>query len=124
MLISIMPYLPIIYRNKQVAVEVGPGRLVLRPRRLDDACIGTAERMAHIVLDKLPETPLIGVGVNFAFVENNPGPELVELFNFRDDPALTEGGWGIQERRLVQGGSRGHRSEPDIRVQRAGEHHH
>lgn len=101
-MISIMPYLPIIYRNQQVAVEVSTPRLVFRPRELSDACIHVAEHMAHTVLAKLQDTPLVGVGVNFAFVESAPSSRLVELFNLPDDDALVDTGWTVKERRLVR----------------------
>lgn len=101
-LISVMPYLPIVYRNQQVAIEVSPVRLVFRPRQIDAVCLRAAEGMAHTVLAKLQDTPLIGVGVNFAFVEDNPRADLVELFNFTDDSALADVGWAVKERRLVR----------------------
>jgi hypothetical protein len=101
-LLSIMPYLPIIYRNRQVAVEVSGARLVFRPRRLDDASLRMAETMAHAVLDKLRDTPLLAVGVNFAFIEENPDPNLVRLFNFGDNSRVVEAGWDLQERKIVR----------------------
>jgi hypothetical protein len=101
-LLSIMPYLPIIYRNRQVAVEVSGAHLVFRPRRLDDPSLRLAETMAHAVLDKLRDTPLLAVGVNFAFIEENPDPNLVRLFNFGDNPRVVEAGWDLQERKIVR----------------------
>jgi len=101
-LLSIMPYLPIIYRNQQVAIEVSAARLVFRPRQLDDACLRAAETMAHAVLDKLRDTPLLGIGVNFSFVEESPGRGLVKLFDFADNPQLLEAGWDLHDRRIVR----------------------
>jgi hypothetical protein len=101
-LLSIMPYLPIIYRNRQVAIEVSPGRLVFRPRQLDDASLVAAESMAHAVLDKLRDTPLLAVGVNFAFIERNPGRGLIRLFDFADNQQVIEAGWELQDRRIVR----------------------
>jgi hypothetical protein len=101
-LLSIMPYLPIIYRNGQVAIEVSTPRVAFRPRRLDDASIQAAETMAHAVLDKLRDTPLLAVGVNFAFVEESPRRELVRLFDFPDNPRFGEAGWNLQERRIAR----------------------
>lgn len=101
-LISVMPYPPIVYRNQQVAVEVSTVRLVFRPRQIDEVCLRAAEGMAYTVLTKLQDTPLMGVGVNFAFVEDNPRADLVELFNFTDDSALADIGWVVKERRLVR----------------------
>jgi hypothetical protein len=101
-LLSIMPYLPIVYRNQQVAIEVSTPQLVLRPRRLDDQSIQMAETMAHAVLNKLQDTPLLAVGVNFAFIEDAPHHELVRLFDFRDNAAIGNAGWDLQERRVVR----------------------
>jgi hypothetical protein len=102
-LLSVMPHLPIIYRNRQVALEVSAARLVFRPRQLNDEHLRATETMAHAVLDKLRDTPLLAVGVNFAFVEGNPGRPLVRLFDFADNGQLTEVGYDLQERRIVRG---------------------
>ncbi len=101
-LISIVPLMPIVYRNLQVAMEVSSGRLIFRPRRLDDACIQAAEGMAHLVLSTLQDTPLTGVGVNFSFTENKPRRDLSKMFDFQDNAGLGEYGWVIQERRVVR----------------------
>ena len=101
-LISVMPVLPIVYRNRQVAVEIASSRLVFRPRELNDECIRSAEGMAHIVLDTLRDTPLLGVGINFAFTEANPCRDLVEMFELADDATLGEARWNIRGRRIVR----------------------
>jgi hypothetical protein len=101
-LLSVMPHLPIIYRNRQVAMEVSSGRLVFRPRQLDDDCLRAAERMAHAVLDKLRDTPLLAVGVNFSFVEKTPSRHLIRMFEFPDNRDLVEAGCDLQERRIVR----------------------
>lgn len=101
-MISVMPYLPIIYRNQQVAVEVSSPRLVFRPRQLDEACTAAAERMAHSVLDALRDTPLSGVGVNFAFVDDAPSADLIQLFNFADNAWLEDTAWRVRDRRLIR----------------------
>ncbi len=101
-LLSVMPHLPIIYRNAQVAIEVSTPRVAFRPRRLDDDTIQAAETMAYAVLDKLRDTPLLAVGVNLAFVEENPSRELVRLFDFPDNQHIGEAGWDLQERRIAR----------------------
>ncbi len=106
-LLSILPQLPIVYRNNQVAIEVASPRLVFRPRRLDDECIQAAEGMAHTVLDTLRDTPLMAVGVNFAFVESNPRRDIMRLFDFRDNAAIIEDGWDLQEHRIFRRIQRG-----------------
>lgn len=106
-LLSVMPHLPIIYRNQKVAMEVSAGRLAFRPRRLNDACLQAAESMAHAVLDKLRDTPLMAVGINFAFVEDSPNSRLINLFEFGDNARLVEAGFELQERRIVRKIARG-----------------
>lgn len=101
-LISVMPLLPIIYRNRQVSFEVASARLIFRPREPNDACIQAAESMAHVVLDTLRDTPLLGVGVNLAYIERNPRPDLVRMFDFADNPSLIDGGWRLAEQRIVR----------------------
>lgn len=66
-LLSILPHLPIIYRNRQVAIEVSSMRLVFRPRQLNDECLQALEAMAYAVLDKLRDTPLHAVRGEFRF---------------------------------------------------------
>ncbi len=101
-LISIMPRMPLIYRNENVAIEVAPERLVVRPRRINDTCLLAAEGTAHEALRALQDTPLMGVGVNFAFTESEPHRDLVALFDIADRLSLTEEGWETEERRLVR----------------------
>jgi hypothetical protein len=106
-LISIMPHMPLIYRNRHVALEVAPARLSFRPRALDDKCLVAAECMAHKVLKTLQDTPLMGVGVNFEFTETEPRRDLVTLFEIGDDGELTSDGWEPEERKLVRRLSKG-----------------
>jgi hypothetical protein len=101
-LLSIMPYLPIVYRNPRVAIEVSTPKLVLRARRLDDESIKLAEDMAYKVLDKLQDTPLLAVGVNFAFIEESPRQDLIKLFEFSDKGRIGDAGWDFQEVRIVR----------------------
>jgi hypothetical protein len=101
-LISILPRMPIVYRNRQVALEASGSRLVFRPRRLDDACIQAAERMAHVTLNTLQDTPIRGIGINFGFVEDELRRDLAELLDFRDDAELTGSGWAIEDRRVAR----------------------
>lgn len=100
-LIGLMPNMPLIYRNDQVAVEISQPRVAFRPRRLDDECIRRAEEMALSVLTTLKDTPLVGLGVNFAFTEPNPA-QLVELFSFADDGQLSDADWNVRSRRIVR----------------------
>ena len=105
-LIGLMPNMPLIYRNARVAVEISQPRLAFRPRRLDDECVRQAEERALFVLRTLQDTPLIGIGINYAFTEPNPG-QLIDLFELRDDRQFADADWNIRDRRLVRTMQRG-----------------
>lgn len=101
-LLAFMPSLPLIYRTPKVSLEVSQQRLLFRPRVLDDECLSSVEQMANAVLRKLQDTPLLAVGVNFAFIESTPPPELLRLFDFADDADTGGAGWEIQSRKIVK----------------------
>jgi hypothetical protein len=58
--------------------------------------------MATIALRSLPETPLHGVGINFAYEDNHPADHLLSLFNDVDDVELGRLGWSIGERKVTR----------------------
>src|SRR3954469_23799050 len=65
--IALLPIFPVIYKHPLVTLEASGVRLVFRPRRNTVEALALAEQMATRVLVDLPNTPLLGVGVNFAF---------------------------------------------------------
>ncbi len=95
--IALMPVFPIIYRHDQVILEVAAGKLIFRPRFDTAFSLGEAQRMALTVLHDLPNTPLMGVGVNFSFVERDPPRPVLELFNLSDARAIARAGWDSPE---------------------------
>ena len=101
-LLSVMPHMPIIYRNKQVSMEIAPSRLAFKPRSMRDESLRVAERMAHTVLKTLQDTPLLGVGINFAFTDEDARRDLVQLFDFGDGPTLSSNGWDTETRRIMR----------------------
>jgi hypothetical protein len=107
-LVALLPVLPLIYRNEQVALEVTMTRLSFHPRQLgSDASLLRAETMARTVLEALPETPLQAVGVNFAYKEEAPADHLVAMFNDADDVELAQQEWAIGERKITRKLTRG-----------------
>jgi hypothetical protein len=100
--IAILPVFPVIYRHPEVSLEASGSRLVFRPRADTPRALRRAEEMALTVLRDLPNTPLIGVGVNFSFAERNPPEGLLRLFNFADAPLIAQEGWEMPERRLIR----------------------
>lgn len=101
-LISIMPHFPLVYQISQVALEVSGPRLIIRPRALNDECLERSETVARTILERLPETPLSGVGINFGFAEDTLSEPLAQLFGFGDDGELSGTGWTIGERKLIR----------------------
>ncbi len=102
-LVALLPVLPLIYRDRDVAMEVSSARLVFRPRKLgkDDVLL-RLEDMAKKVLKALPETPVQAVGVNFGYREEYPPGHLLSIFNLQDDDDLAQAGWEIGERKIVR----------------------
>ena len=48
------------------------------------------EDAAKIVLAELPVTPITAVGINFAYVEDNPWVDLAGLFEIRDNSKVSD----------------------------------
>lgn len=65
--VALSPDLPLIYRDRQAAMEISSGWLAFRPLVLDDECLPRCEAMAFSVLNTLPETPAHDVGIHFGF---------------------------------------------------------
>lgn len=98
--IALLPVFPVIYRHTLVTLEAGGGRLVFRPRVDSVHALDLSEQMAVTVLRELPNTPLMGVGVNFSFTETNPSDALLELFNLQDASYIAREGWEAPEIKL------------------------
>ncbi len=65
-------------------------RVVLNARQTADESVSATENVAVRLLEKLPETPVTGVGVNFAFSEKSIPAELAELFQIRDTGKISD----------------------------------
>jgi hypothetical protein len=100
-LIGFLPIQPLLYQDAEVSLEILPARLAFRPRVWgDDSALRRIAGMAGRALTQLPETPLHGVGVNLAFIEDRAPDELLALFNDADEESLASRGWTINERKL------------------------
>ena len=100
--IALLPVFPVIYRHPLVTLEASGGRLVFRPRADNPKALELAETMASTALRELPNTPLMGVGINFSFTEQNPSPKLLELFNLADAGDIAHEGWEAPEIKLLR----------------------
>ena len=100
--IALLPVFPVLYRHEQVILEASGGRLIFRPRFDSPVSLEAAERMAVTVLDDLPNTPLMGVGVNFTFEEKRPPGEMLQLFNLNDARKISRANWETPETKIVR----------------------
>jgi hypothetical protein len=101
--VALLPILPIIYRDNRVAVEIATTRIVCCARDLEnEQAVRRSGEVAGIILNALPETPVQGVGVNFAFREQAPDASLLDLFNLGDNARWVEAGWELGERKIVR----------------------
>ncbi len=100
--IAVVPGFPAIYRNNQVQLEASRARLLVRPRVDTPQAFRRSEGMAVEALAELPNTPLLGVGINFSFIENEAAPELLELFNLKDSGRIEKAGSEVADTRLVR----------------------
>lgn len=102
-LVALLPVWPIIYRDDEIAVEISDFRIVCRARNLEsEAALRRSGTVAGTILKALPETPVHGLGINFAFHEPAPAVQLLDLFNFGDNTRLAEAGWEAGERKIVR----------------------
>jgi hypothetical protein len=101
-MVALLPILPIIYRDNDIAIEVATSRVIVRPRNAADAILVRMEQVAVRILRELNNTPITGVGVNFGFVERNPTQELLDLVDLPDNPRLAQAGWEILDRKIVR----------------------
>lgn len=101
-LVPLAPGVPVVFRSPEVAVRVSTTRLEIMPRAATDEALAAVEAIASSALEILSETPISAVGANFAFQENAPSAELLDLFNFRDAGRWGGHGWQAQLRELTR----------------------
>lgn len=86
-------------------------QIICGVRKADKTSLIKAEGYVSKVLELLSHTPVLGVGINLAFVEEDPASELVNLFNVADVKKLSEASYEISEaeikRVLKMEGSKG-----------------
>lgn len=91
--VPLTPELPVFYLRDDVALGVAFDRLFLKPCQLSRESMEAVENMACSILDKLPHTPLSGVGVNYGFEESNAPDSLNRLFTLEDRVEIDAMGW-------------------------------
>ena len=79
-----------------VHLRADAGRLILGVDAPSDASLTTIENIAIRTLRDLPHTPIRGAGINFAFLEQDPSQELLDLFQFPDTNLLADAEFIVQ----------------------------
>jgi hypothetical protein len=59
--------------------------LLIEPASLEEAALSSAEDKAVTILEMLPHTPIAAFGENFQFMDNQPTPDLLRVFELNDD---------------------------------------
>ena len=99
---EMQPDLPVIYRTRDLVLKLQADRLIVGPRRIDDECLLKMEQFACSLLDKLPHTPLVAIGINFDFKEENPPNTATQLFTQSDIVDLGADGWTVEGQKLAR----------------------
>ncbi|MCX7014343.1 MAG: hypothetical protein NTW86_17630 [Candidatus Sumerlaeota bacterium] len=99
-LVPLSPTIPLVLRDEHLSLQVSDRRLILAPRLGFLRGMEDAEQKALRILERLPETPVSAVGVNFSFLESSPSESLLRLFNHDDDSQLESLRWRIEERTI------------------------
>jgi len=99
-LVPVAPNAPRIYRNENVAISISDSRVVFDMRKFSDECVKRTEDMACSVLNELFHTPISAVGVNFGFKEDEPGENVLKLFESPDDTSISSSKWQVEHKKL------------------------
>lgn len=84
------PYAPRRLVFDDITLELQSTRILLRPSRPEDALLLRIQQIALRLLDDLPHTPMVAVGLNFAFFDEAPGQPLTGLFTVADAGRLAD----------------------------------
>jgi len=99
---ALTPGVPTRITGDGVIVVAAADRVTLAPKETTVEALGKAERLAQKLLELLPHTPIRAVGVNFGYLESEPGAELLERFEDPDTNALSDLGATLAERAVVR----------------------
>ena len=91
---------PARFRFDGIHLRADPLRLVLGVDAPQDESLLRIEDIAIRALRHLAHTPIRGAGINFGFLETNPSPELVNLFQFTDTDRLADAGFVVRDSSL------------------------
>lgn len=78
------------YNFAEISILPEPDRIIITEKAINDEVLQSAEQVAIKTLELLPHTPIRALGINFGFIEENPGPELTSLFELNDRAELAD----------------------------------
>lgn len=80
----------------EIRLRVETSRLTIRVSTLRDESLIKLGEVASKILTDLPHTPISGVGINFQFIEPEPNPTILSIFDFSDNNLLSDNNWSIE----------------------------
>ncbi len=90
------PSFPIRFSFDGIKLSVNPTQLVLAVERPEDGLLKTCGEVAVKILQELPHTPLLGVGLNYHFVADQSDDSVLKVFNLSDNNTLSDAGFKIK----------------------------
>jgi len=89
------PDLPIKYRFDNILLQVSDNRIILNPLSDEDTNIKLIEDITVKILTELNHTPLIGIGLNYNYIDKSPVSEQLSLLNIKDNNLYSDSGYEI-----------------------------
>lgn len=90
------------YSGDGIQVLFDGNRLLVHPQQTDQNALNMAEQKAILILELLPHTPVIAVGINFRYVETEPSPGLEATFHFDDNDRMTDAGFELVSTEILR----------------------
>ncbi|MEP7198107.1 MAG: hypothetical protein ABI851_16435 [Saprospiraceae bacterium] len=84
---------PTRYRVKNIIIAPGIDRVQLLSIDNSDESLSLMESIAIKLCRTLSHTPLVAVGINFAYIEQKHNDALLPLMNFADADKIIDDGW-------------------------------
>lgn len=99
--ISTSPGLPTRYIGNGVVLVPTPDRIIVFPRSMTEEGLAAAETVASRIVERLPHTPMGGVGVNFQFIEEAPGADLLAMLDQPEAAGFADAGFEVLQRAVT-----------------------
>jgi hypothetical protein len=80
----------LVFTIADLRIQVDSQKAIITPKLCTDKVLRLAETVARRILKTLPHTPLQAFGINFVFVETDPTPEVLPVFEIGDWSRLAE----------------------------------